>query len=125
MSSIKFRRQVSEAIWNEESSKWHLKVLVRLSIRCEPVLTFVLQIQDPDTLSTITDDCDVLIQATGTLNNWKWPKIPGLQDFQGKLMHSASWDESYDYKVCRLLFFGCFHVDRLTGQNRCSGRQWF
>ncbi|CAI7582011.1 unnamed protein product [Penicillium bialowiezense] len=98
MSSIKFRRQASEAVWNEESSKWHLKVLVWLSILCEPVLTFVLQIQDLDTSSTITDDCDVLIQATGTLNNWKWPKIPGLQDFQGKLMHSASWDESYDYK---------------------------
>jgi cation diffusion facilitator CzcD-associated flavoprotein CzcO len=46
------------------------------------------------------DKCDLLIQATGVLNDWKWPKIPGLHDFKGKLMHSATWDESYDYKVC-------------------------
>ncbi|KAK9852250.1 hypothetical protein MYU51_008649 [Penicillium brevicompactum] len=80
MSSIKFKRQVSEAVWDEETSKWHVKI------------------QDLETSSTITDDCDVVIQATGTLNNWKWPAIPGLKSFKGKLMHSASWDESYDYK---------------------------
>jgi cation diffusion facilitator CzcD-associated flavoprotein CzcO len=40
-----------------------------------------------------------LISATGSLNNWQWPSIPGLHDFKGKLMHSASWDEDYDYTV--------------------------
>jgi cation diffusion facilitator CzcD-associated flavoprotein CzcO len=49
--------------------------------------------------STFSDQADVLIQATGALNNWKWPNIPGLQDFKGKLLHSASWDEEYDYSV--------------------------
>lgn len=47
-----------------------------------------------------SDQCDVLISATGFLNEWKWPNIPGLHDFKGKLMHSARWDESYDYSVC-------------------------
>lgn len=46
------------------------------------------------------DDCDILIQATGALNNWKWPSIPGLHSFKGKLLHSATWDEDYDYTVC-------------------------
>lgn len=46
------------------------------------------------------DDCDILVQATGALNNWKWPNIPGLHDFKGKLLHSATWDEEYDYTVC-------------------------
>lgn len=45
------------------------------------------------------DQADVVIQATGALNNWRWPNIPGLHDFGGKLLHSASWDESYDYSV--------------------------
>lgn len=45
------------------------------------------------------DDCDILIQATGALNNWKWPNIPGLHDFKGKLLHSATWDEDYEYTV--------------------------
>lgn len=46
-----------------------------------------------------SDEADVLISATGALNNWKWPDIPGLHDFKGKVMHSAKWDESYDYSV--------------------------
>jgi cation diffusion facilitator CzcD-associated flavoprotein CzcO len=36
--------------------------------------------------------CHVLINATGILNNWKWPDIPGLHDFRGTLLHSANWD---------------------------------
>jgi len=29
-------------------------------------------------------------------NTWKYPDIPGIMDFKGKLMHSAARDESYD-----------------------------
>ena len=29
---------------------------------------------------------------------WKWPDIPGLDSFKGKLLHSARWDNSYDYE---------------------------
>ncbi|OQD75619.1 hypothetical protein PENDEC_c006G03066 [Penicillium decumbens] len=76
---IKLKRQISEAAWNEDSSKWEIKV------------------QDVDTCSVESDQCDILIQATGALNNWKWPNIPGLHDFKGKLLHSAVWDEEYDY----------------------------
>lgn len=52
-----------------------------------------------DSGSVQSDQCDILIQATGALNNWKWPSIPGLHDFKGKLLHSAIWDEEYDYAV--------------------------
>jgi len=57
------------------------------------------QVEDVESGSRTRDSCDVLISGTGALNDWKWPKIPGLHDFKGKLMHSAKWDESYDYKV--------------------------
>jgi cation diffusion facilitator CzcD-associated flavoprotein CzcO len=40
------------------------------------------------------DQCDILINATGVLNNWKFPAIPGLHDFKGQLLHSANWDPS-------------------------------
>ena len=33
------------------------------------------------------------------MNDWKWPSIPGLHTFKGKLLHSAKWDEAYDYSV--------------------------
>jgi cation diffusion facilitator CzcD-associated flavoprotein CzcO len=29
---------------------------------------------------------------------WQWPDIPGLNSFKGKLLHSARWDNSYDYE---------------------------
>ncbi|KAJ9650547.1 hypothetical protein H2201_009303, partial [Coniosporium apollinis] len=28
---------------------------------------------------------------------WKWPKIEGLFDFKGELVHTANWDDEYDY----------------------------
>jgi hypothetical protein len=31
-------------------------------------------------------------------SDWQYPKIPGLNQFQGKLMHSAKWDATYDLK---------------------------
>lgn len=39
-------------------------------------------------------------------SNWKWPTVPGLHDFQGKLMHSADWDQSYDFTGKRIAVIG-------------------
>lgn len=30
-------------------------------------------------------------------STWKWPNIPGINNFKGKLLHSAEWDRSYDW----------------------------
>jgi cation diffusion facilitator CzcD-associated flavoprotein CzcO len=49
--------------------------------------------------AVLKDVCDVFLSASGVLNDWKWPTIPGLHTFKGKLLHSAAWDESYDYSV--------------------------
>jgi cation diffusion facilitator CzcD-associated flavoprotein CzcO len=38
---------------------------------------------------------DVLVTATGQLNQPAWPAIPGLESFSGTLFHSARWDHSY------------------------------
>lgn len=38
-----------------------------------------------------------LTDLTGR-SSWKWPDIPGLDSFQGKLLHSARWDETYDFQ---------------------------
>ncbi|GES63084.1 flavin-binding monooxygenase [Aspergillus terreus] len=88
MKYVKFKHQVCEATWNEKDSKWKLKV------------------EDIDGKKTLQDQCDVLISASGALNSWKWPRIPGLHDFKGKLMHSANWDESYDYSGKRVAVIG-------------------
>jgi cation diffusion facilitator CzcD-associated flavoprotein CzcO len=58
-------------------------------------------VKDLSTGVIIADVCDVFISASGILNDWKWPEIKGLHTFKGKLLHSAKWDESYDYSVGR------------------------
>ena len=42
-----------------------------------------------------SDECDVLLHATGVLDKFKWPKIEGLDIFKGKLVHTARWPEIY------------------------------
>lgn len=36
--------------------------------------------------------CDYLVSGVGQLNNPYYPKIPGLETFKHKIMHSARWD---------------------------------
>lgn len=39
-------------------------------------------------------------------STWKWPNIPGLDTFEGKLMHSAAWDGEYDLKGKKVAVIG-------------------
>jgi cation diffusion facilitator CzcD-associated flavoprotein CzcO len=39
------------------------------------------------------EDFNIVINATRCFNNRKWPEIARLKDFEGKLLHSANWDE--------------------------------
>ena len=50
------------------------------------------------------DRSDVLLTAIGVLNEKKWPLIPGLKNFRGKMMHSADWDDKFEYSVSFKLF---------------------
>ncbi|OGM48979.1 hypothetical protein ABOM_003090 [Aspergillus bombycis] len=77
---IQFEKRCTGARWNEALGKWFVQML------------------DLQTGQTFEDSADVLITGTGQLNEWKWPSIPGLHSFKGKLLHSACWDETYDLK---------------------------
>lgn len=78
---IRFRHKCIEARWNEQACKWTVKI------------------EDLDTGLTLEDSADVLMTGTGTLNDWKWPDIPNLHQFEGPLLHSANWDEGFDPTV--------------------------
>ncbi|KAL3475204.1 hypothetical protein BJX99DRAFT_247726 [Aspergillus californicus] len=75
---IKYQHSVKSAIWNEGNAKWEI------------------QVEKADG-TVLKDEVDVFINAGGVLNKWKWPNIDGINTFQGKLIHSARWDESYDF----------------------------
>ena len=83
---MKFEHEIKGATWDEHSAKWKLKV------------------RHGDTI--FDDECDIFINAGGVLNAWKWPNIPGLHDFKGKLLHSAHWDETYDFKGKKVAVIG-------------------
>ncbi|MFO7551992.1 MAG: NAD(P)/FAD-dependent oxidoreductase [Haliea sp.] len=49
---------------------------------------------------------NAVINAHGPVNRWKLPDIPGLQDFRGPVMHTASWDSSVELKGKRVAMIG-------------------
>ena len=52
-----------------------------------------ITVEKTQTGETFEDDADVLISARGTLNDIAWPKIHGLDSFEGAVMHSAAWNQ--------------------------------
>lgn len=53
-----------------------------------------MKVKDLDNNTEITDHCDILINAGGILNNWRWPAIPGIENYRGTLLHTARWDDN-------------------------------
>lgn len=77
---VKYNNKVTGATWSEETCTWSLST----------------ERQQPDgTTLPAQETAEVVISAVGILNNWKWPDVEGLHKFQGKLLHSANWDESW------------------------------
>lgn len=44
------------------------------------------------------EECDVLINAGGCFNDWKWPTIPRRETFKGQMLHSAAWPQGATLK---------------------------
>lgn len=92
---IQYDSPVVGATWDNEQGRWQVDV-TNGSI-------------------TVTDHCDILINAGGILNAWRWPAIPGLDTFAGPKLHSAAWDEDLDMsnKTVGLIGNGLVPQDRL------------
>ncbi|EXJ67978.1 uncharacterized protein A1O5_08592 [Cladophialophora psammophila CBS 110553] len=75
--NVVFNAKVLSATWTEDEGKWVVEVDMGDHIK--------------------RDNADVVINASGVLNDWHWPDIPGLEKFKGHLCHSAAWDQNYDY----------------------------
>ncbi|KAJ5946465.1 hypothetical protein N7454_003304, partial [Penicillium verhagenii] len=90
---VRFNSTVEEARWNDTESKWQVSVKVTGQ-------------KDSEFSSDYTINSEFLISAVGQLNAPSQPNIPGIDDFQGKMMHSARWDWSYDLKGKRIAIIG-------------------
>ncbi|KAJ4177179.1 hypothetical protein NW755_013998 [Fusarium falciforme] len=79
---ITFNSAVVGATWDEPSGKWRVRVS---GSSCPGTPT-----------GEEEHNADVLINAGGILNDWKWPDIEGLDTFKGRLLHTAAWDPTID-----------------------------
>jgi cation diffusion facilitator CzcD-associated flavoprotein CzcO len=75
---IRLEHQVLSAEWSQDDAQWNIAV------------------QNLQNNTQVQTTAQVLINATGVLNNWTWPQIDGLHSFKGKLLHSAAWEENVD-----------------------------
>ncbi|KKA24407.1 Cyclohexanone monooxygenase [Rasamsonia emersonii CBS 393.64] len=85
---MKFRHRVLKAEWQDDEGKWCVDVL------------------NEDTGGQFIDTADIVCSATGILNHWRWPNIPNLHSFQGKLVHSAAYNPTYDLSGKRVALIG-------------------
>ena len=75
-----FNTEVVRSEWQDDSGKW------RVSLR---------QKSPSGETKEWDEECDLLLYATGILNNYKWPQIKGMDKFKGKVVHTAIWPEEY------------------------------
>ncbi|KAL3444849.1 hypothetical protein BJX65DRAFT_319736 [Aspergillus insuetus] len=88
MKYMNLNSKVVDARWVEEERQWHI------------------QVQKTDSHTVFTDKADILINASGVLNKWKWPAIPNREAFQGPMLHSANWDDSIQLEGKRVGVIG-------------------
>ncbi|KAF2809189.1 flavin-binding monooxygenase [Mytilinidion resinicola] len=91
---MRFNHKVIKAVWNEETGKWNVDIEKTYA---------------DDFTEVIHDQCDVLLQASGVLNNPITPHIEGIETFKGKVIHTALWPDEYgpeQWKGTRVAIIG-------------------
>ena len=88
-----FNKRVSHAEWDNVKGQWNI------------------QVTDLKTGNSVYDWCHFLINAQGVLNNWKWPDIPGIDKFEGKILHTAKYDRSLDLTDKTVALLGTGYVN--------------
>jgi cation diffusion facilitator CzcD-associated flavoprotein CzcO len=80
---IVFDTEIAEARWDEDDLVWALR-----------------------TTGGETHEADALVLACGQLSRPAWPRIEGMESFQGHHFHSAEWDHEHDLHGRRVAVIG-------------------
>jgi 4-hydroxyacetophenone monooxygenase len=84
--NVRFHTEVISAEWDEERQVWRVHT------------------RDPEGERTL--EANVLISAVGAFTRPKMPAIPGLQDFDGPVVHTARWPADLDLEGKRVAVIG-------------------
>ena len=76
---MRFNSAVEGARWDEDGHRWEVALA------------------DGDTVTG-----SLLITATGVLSQPRKPDIPGLEDFEGRIIHTTDWDDTYEFRGRRV-----------------------
>ncbi|KAH7232766.1 steroid monooxygenase [Fusarium tricinctum] len=86
---IRLNHRVLGAFWDEDAQKWHVRIQ-----------------RGDDPQDVFEDEAHIFVNASGVLNKWKWPNIPGRESFKGPMLHSANWDDSVSLEGKRIGVIG-------------------
>jgi cation diffusion facilitator CzcD-associated flavoprotein CzcO len=75
-----FNTEVVRSEWQDDKGKW------KVSLR---------QKSPSGETKDWDEECDLMLYATGILNNYKWPQIKGMETFKGRIVHTAIWPKEY------------------------------
>ncbi len=78
----RFGHAVEASRWNEDAARWEVRT------------------------SKGDFTADILVSAVGGLSEPSIPELPGLERFEGKVMHSARWDAAYSLKGRKVAVVG-------------------
>lgn len=111
MKDTYLQHTVQQATWDETTSTW------------------IVQIVDHVEKRSFTVRSLAVVSAVGALSTPKKCDVPGHEDFEGKIFHSAQWDHSFDPAGKDILVLGMnfsplgIYVLIITG-NGCSATQF-
>jgi cation diffusion facilitator CzcD-associated flavoprotein CzcO len=74
---IHTQHELTHARWDDAAGKWTIRVRREIVPNAQH--------------EEFEETCDILVLCVGSLNRWRWPDIPGLNDFQGKIVHTADY----------------------------------
>ncbi|KAE8143808.1 hypothetical protein BDV38DRAFT_276878 [Aspergillus pseudotamarii] len=77
---VQLRVEVVEAVWDTAKRVWRVTL------------------HDLDTGLTFDKEAEMLVSCVGTMSIPKDCDIPGLENFDGNIFHSARWDHRYNMK---------------------------
>lgn len=100
---ITTRQKVTKAAWDETKQKW--LVTSRRTDGRRDVIS-AKGVTDGEAGPEIVEECDVFINASGFFNNWRWPTVTGRDNYEGILVHSASYPAALSLRGKRVAVIG-------------------
>ena len=92
---IRFNTEVSSAVFNEATQTWAIQATNKTSKQTIDKAESVEHIQ-----------ANAVICAVGQLNRPAIPKLPGLEQYQGQVIHTAQWPDQLDLKGKKVALIG-------------------